>query len=241
MAPRSTTPGRPSSARHAIANGVYVASPNRVGVEHGDIRGNRVKGEGLQFWGGSFIADPFGRIIAKASHEAEEILIAEVDLKLLEDQRRNWPFLRDRRIDSYQPHRASVPRWHNERESNAGTGTERANSAQPLAGTPREHGFRMPAEWAPHAATWLAWPHNPNDWPGKFQPIAWVYAEIIRHLSQVEDVHVCVQDEPTGKRARPASCAAPVRTWHGFTCTHGQPTASGPATPVRSLSRARAA
>jgi N-carbamoylputrescine amidase len=88
---------------HAIANGVYVASPNRVGMEHGDVRGNRVDGPGLQFWGGSFIADPFGRVIAKASHEAEEILIAEIDLKLLEDQRRNWPFLRDRRIDSYQP------------------------------------------------------------------------------------------------------------------------------------------
>jgi N-carbamoylputrescine amidase len=88
---------------HAIANGVYVASPNRVGVEHGDIRGNRVEGEGLQFWGGSFIADPFGRVLAKASHDREEILIAEIDLKLLEDQRRNWPFLRDRRIDSYQP------------------------------------------------------------------------------------------------------------------------------------------
>jgi N-carbamoylputrescine amidase len=88
---------------HAIANGVYVASPNRVGMEHGDVRGNRVDGAGLQFWGGSFIADPFGRVLAKASHEAEEILIAEIDLKLLEDQRRNWPFLRDRRIDAYQP------------------------------------------------------------------------------------------------------------------------------------------
>ena len=70
-----------------------------------------------------------------------------------------------------------------------------------FAGTPREHGFRMPAEWAPHAATWLAWPHNPNDWPGKFQPIAWVYAEIVRNLSQVEDVHLCVQDEAAGRRA----------------------------------------
>jgi len=88
---------------HAIANGVYVASPNRVGMEHGDVRGNRVDGAGLQFWGGSFIADPFGRVLAKASHEAEEILIANIDLKLLEDQRRNWPFLRDRRIDAYQP------------------------------------------------------------------------------------------------------------------------------------------
>jgi N-carbamoylputrescine amidase len=86
---------------HAIANGVYVAGVNRVGVEHGDILGNRADGPGLEFWGGSFLADPFGRVIAKASHEAEEILLGEVDLQLMEDTRRNWPFLRDRRIDSY--------------------------------------------------------------------------------------------------------------------------------------------
>jgi N-carbamoylputrescine amidase len=88
---------------HAIANGVYVAGVNRVGFEHGDVLGNRVEGAGLQFWGGSFLADPFGRIIAKASHEAEEILIGEIDIAHLEDTRRNWPFLRDRRIDAYAP------------------------------------------------------------------------------------------------------------------------------------------
>ena len=60
----------------------------------------------------------------------------------------------------------------------------------------------MPAEWSPHAATWIAWPHNAEDWPGKFQPIAWVYAEIVRHLSQVEDVHILVNDEAAEKRAR---------------------------------------
>jgi N-carbamoylputrescine amidase len=58
---------------------------------------------GLEFWGGSFLADPFGRIIAKASHDKEEILLAEIDLGLIEDTRRNWPFLRDRRIDAYAP------------------------------------------------------------------------------------------------------------------------------------------
>jgi len=88
---------------HAIANGVYVAGVNRVGVEHGDIEGNRVEGPGLEFWGGSFLADPFGRIIAKAAHNKEEILIGEIDLGLIEETRRNWPFLRDRRIDAYQP------------------------------------------------------------------------------------------------------------------------------------------
>ena len=86
---------------HAIANGVYVAVVNRVGFEQGNIRGNKAQGKGLEFWGGSFVADPFGRVIAKASHDKEEILIAEVDPRVLEDTRRNWPFLRDRRIDAY--------------------------------------------------------------------------------------------------------------------------------------------
>ena len=61
--------------------------------------------------------------------------------------------------------------------------------------------YRMPAEWSPHAATWIAWPHNPEDWPGKFQPIPWVYAEIVRHLSRVEDVHILVNDLAAERRA----------------------------------------
>ena len=67
--------------------------------------------------------------------------------------------------------------------------------------TPHQQHYRMPAEWAPHAATWIAWPHNPEDWPGKFQPIPWVYAEIVRHLSAVEDVHILVNDAAAEKRA----------------------------------------
>ncbi len=86
---------------HAIANGVYVAVVNRVGHENGNIRGNAAPGAGLEFWGGSFICDPFGKVIAEAGHEREEILYAEVDRRRMEDVRRNWPFLRDRRIDSY--------------------------------------------------------------------------------------------------------------------------------------------
>lgn len=70
-----------------------------------------------------------------------------------------------------------------------------------MRGTPRAQGFRMPAEWERHQATWLAWPHNPTDWPGRFQPIPWVYAEIVRHLSRVEDVHVLVGDEAMQRRA----------------------------------------
>src|ERR1700761_7481888 len=67
---------------------------------------------------------------------------------------------------------------------------------------PRALGYHMPAEFEPHEATWLAWPHNAEDWPGKFQPIPWVYAEIIRHLTRVEDVHILVNDAAAEKRAR---------------------------------------
>jgi N-carbamoylputrescine amidase len=88
---------------HAIANGVYVAVVNRVGHETGNIRGNKAEGAGLEFWGGSFFCDAFGQVIAEASHDREEILIGEVDPKQMETVRRNWPFLRDRRIDSYGP------------------------------------------------------------------------------------------------------------------------------------------
>lgn len=88
---------------HAIANGVFVGVVNRVGHETGNIRGNEAPGEGLDFWGGSFLCDPFGRILAEASHDKEEILYGKVDLDLIDETRRNWPFLRDRRIESYAP------------------------------------------------------------------------------------------------------------------------------------------
>jgi agmatine deiminase len=68
--------------------------------------------------------------------------------------------------------------------------------------TPRELGYRMPAEWDRHEATWLAWPHNPEDWPGKFQPIPWVYAEIVRLLSAQERAHILVDDARAEQRAR---------------------------------------
>jgi N-carbamoylputrescine amidase len=88
---------------HAISNGVFVAAVNRVGIEYGDVRGNRVGGDGIEFFGGTFLCDPFGRVLAEASHDQEEILIVPIDLKLIDEVRRNWPFLRDRRIESYPP------------------------------------------------------------------------------------------------------------------------------------------
>ena len=82
---------------HAVANGVYVAAANRIGLEQ-----YLPNTSGIQFWGSSFIAGPQGEILAQASHDKEEILIAEVDLDLQENVRKNWPFLRDRRIDAFQ-------------------------------------------------------------------------------------------------------------------------------------------
>jgi agmatine deiminase len=71
----------------------------------------------------------------------------------------------------------------------------------PLSKTPRELCYRMPAEWERHEATWLAWPHNPEDWPGKFQTIPWVYAEIVRLLSERERVHLLAEDAKAQGRA----------------------------------------
>jgi len=105
---------------HAIANGCYVAAVNRVGHErpgphplspspHGG-EGERQdrhasqgggSGDGIEFWGSSFLADPFGAVVAEAPQDREAILIAEVDLARIEEVRRGWPFLRDRRIDAY--------------------------------------------------------------------------------------------------------------------------------------------
>jgi N-carbamoylputrescine amidase len=81
---------------HAVANGVYVAAVNRVGLEV-PAEG----GEGIEFWGSSFLCDPQGVVLAEAPGDREEILLGEVDLDRIEDVRRNWPFLRDRRIDAY--------------------------------------------------------------------------------------------------------------------------------------------
>jgi N-carbamoylputrescine amidase len=79
---------------HSVANGLHVVSVNRVGFEQDGA---------MKFWGGSFITNPFGAIIYKASHEEEEVHVEELDLQLTDKYRTHWPFLRDRRIDSYQP------------------------------------------------------------------------------------------------------------------------------------------
>jgi N-carbamoylputrescine amidase len=87
---------------HAIANGIYVAAVNRTGFEG-------TPDNGLEFWGSSFVSDPFGRVLTEASVDKEEILIATIEPRHQEEVRRNWPFLRDRRIDAYAP---ILNRWN---------------------------------------------------------------------------------------------------------------------------------
>ena len=79
---------------HAVANGVHVVSVNRVGFEQNGA---------MKFWGGSFVSNPFGSLLAKASHDQEEVMVVPVDLSKTDSYRTHWPFMRDRRIDSYQP------------------------------------------------------------------------------------------------------------------------------------------
>ncbi len=81
---------------HAISNGVFVAAVNRTGYEGSPE-------SGLEFWGNSFVSDPFGRVMAQASADKEEVLVVECDPKKMDETRRNWPFLRDRRVDAYSP------------------------------------------------------------------------------------------------------------------------------------------
>ena len=80
---------------HAIANGCYVAVPNRVGHE-------KLDGHGIEFWGQSFVAGTSGEILAKASTDRDEIVLAEIDRSAVDVTRTHWPFLRDRRIDAYE-------------------------------------------------------------------------------------------------------------------------------------------
>jgi N-carbamoylputrescine amidase len=79
---------------HAVANGIHVVSVNRVGLEQNGA---------MKFWGGSFISNPFGTILIQASHDKEQVIVHEIDISKTDSYRTHWPFLRDRRIDSYQP------------------------------------------------------------------------------------------------------------------------------------------
>ena len=152
---------------HAISNGVHVAAVNRAGQE-GD----------LSFWGGSFAADAFGNVIARAG-EGEEVLIADLDLSMNNRVREGWGFLKNRRPETYgiltRPVGQEYP------------------SAADLPGTPKKLGFSMPAEWDLHDTVWLAWPHDPETF-SDIPAVEEAYLGIISALSPDERVNLLVRD-----------------------------------------------
>lgn len=155
---------------HAIANSIPIAAVNRCGWE-GDIF----------FFGGSFICDAFGRILGQAG-ENEEILYADLDLSYGLCIREGWGFFRNRRPDTYS--RLSIP-------VNSG--------AEPISTvTPANQGYHMPAEWEPHDAVWLSWPHNHLTFP-RLSEVEKTYLGIIVSLSGSEQVHLLVRDEQIQK------------------------------------------
>ena len=126
---------------HAVANSVHVAALNRVGTE-----------AGITFFGGSFICDSFGKIIVHG-RDSEETLIAPLNLGMNQAVRESWGFFRNRRPDTYAACCTLFP------------GNDGAFPDLRSGDTPRNRGFHMPAEWEPHDAVWLSWPHNKNTFP----------------------------------------------------------------------------
>ena len=106
---------------------------------------------------------------------------------------------------------------------------------------PAALGYRMPAEWEPHAATWLAWPHYHGDWPGKFEPIPWVYAEIIRNLAKHERVELIVNNAAAAQTGAQEFSSEPTPSRLTSASTAGPRIASGCATRDASFSRRRRA
>ncbi|MBR6447025.1 MAG: agmatine deiminase family protein [Methanomicrobium sp.] len=161
---------------HAIANSVWVAAVNRVGVE-----------EGLDFRGGSFICDPFGNVVADAGDEPA-VVFADIDFDLNDDIRAGWGFMKNRRPDRYH----AITDSENERFLSEGWHTSPKN----LPETPKKCGYRMPAEWEPHDAVWLAFPHDEETFED-IDAVEKSYIEIITAIANSggEEVRLLVLDE----------------------------------------------
>ena len=150
---------------HAIANSVHVAAVNRVGTE-GKIR----------FFGNSFVADAFGKIVARAG-DAEETVLASVDLSMNRDLQDSWGFFRNRRPETYA--RVCIP------------STGGIFPVIREGDTPRNRGFHMPAEWEPHDAVWLSWPHNKETFP-HIEAVEEAYIRFISAIHRSERVELFV-------------------------------------------------
>lgn len=158
---------------HAIANGVHVAAINRVGRE-GD----------LIFWGGSFICDSFGKVIARAGDKNEETLVAEPDLSLNAQVREGWGFFTNRRPETYGP---LV-------QSTAERACVRQTPSICLEDTPVRFGYHMPAEWEKHDAVWLSWPYDLDSFP-EIDKVEQAYVSIIKAIHESEFVNLLTRDE----------------------------------------------
>jgi len=152
---------------HAIANCVHIAAVNRVGRE-GNIR----------FFGGSFVADAFGKIITRGG-DGEEILVVPVDLSMNADVQNSWGFFRNRRPETYRQIGVQFP------------GTDGVFPDLRTGDTPRNRGFHMPAEWEPHEAVWISWPHNPLTFPD-IPGVEQAFFEFIAQVHTSERVEVFV-------------------------------------------------
>ena len=169
---------------HAISNSVCIAAVNRVGRE-----------EGLCFWGSSFVADSFGNIVAKASSDREEVLLADLDLAKNQAIREGWGFFRNRRPDVYWPiiemvkEPASGERTGIGAQKKPGKGEELC-----LVDTPLQLGFHMPAEWEEHEAIWLSWPYD-QDTFFDIEKVEDAYVAIIKAIHKSETVNLLIRDE----------------------------------------------
>lgn len=162
---------------HAIANSVHVAAVNRVGREGKTT-----------FFGGSFVCDAFGKVLDRAGHD-EETLVVTVDLAMNRAVQDSWGFFRNRRPDTYEQIVRPFP------------GKSGAFPALRAGDTPRNRGFLMPAEWDPHEAVWLSWPHNTVTFPD-IPAVEEAYFQLIAALHASERVEVFVPTAVVHRRVR---------------------------------------
>ena len=162
---------------HAVANSVHVAALNRVGKE-----------ANIRFFGGSFICDSFGKILVHGK-DSEETLIASLDLGMNTAVRESWGFFRNRRPDTYNACCTLFP------------GNEGVFPDLRFDDTPRNRGFHMPAEWEPHEAVWLSWPHNKNTFP-QLSAVEEAYFAFITAIHTSERVELFVPSAIVHRKVR---------------------------------------
>ena len=162
---------------HAVANSVHIAAVNRAGLE-----------ENCRFFGGSFVCDAFGKILAKAG-DSEETVIASLDLSMNHTVQDSWGFFRNRRPETYGRIGVAFP------------GESGIFPALRKEDTPQNRGFHMPAEWEPHDAVWLSWPHNSMTFP-HLSAVEEAYYEFIRAVHTSERIELFVPTAVIHRKVR---------------------------------------